>query len=83
MCGTFHHDARFDVALQLQIVQQPTLRECIAKYYEITAIHVYWLDCIVIVVATDPNVIANFKPVAKWHLIKQRFLCAIFVGDSV
>jgi len=48
MCGTLRRDARFDVALQLQIVQQLNHRECIAKYYEITAIHVYWQNCIVI-----------------------------------
>jgi hypothetical protein len=34
-------------------------------------------------VATEPIVIANFTPVALWHLTKQRVSCAIFVGDSL
>jgi len=68
MCGTFHHDARFDVALQLQIVQQPTHRECIAKYYEITAIHVYWLDC---------NVISMLPQIPAYLLASRQLLYGI------
>jgi hypothetical protein len=34
-------------------------------------------------VATEPSVIADFTPVALWHLIKQRLSCAIFVDDSL